>query len=66
MDIGVIAEFVTSVGFPIACCIYLIRHNEKEDDKNREERRELSNVVSNNTIAITHLLDKLKDGKEEI
>lgn len=44
MDIQTITQLISTVGFPIACCIYLFYSNEK-----------LRNTIEENTKAIESL-----------
>lgn len=58
MDIQIITQLVGSLGFPIACCIYLIYTNRENEKNHKEEIDKLRETVDNNTIAITKLVDK--------
>ena len=58
MDIQLIRQIISSLGFPIFVAIYLLNRV----DKTLEGLKE---VINQNTLAIQRLLDKLeKDGKE--
>jgi len=58
MDIQLIGQLISSLGFPIFIAIYLLNR----EDKTLEELKE---VINQNTLAIQRLLDKLeKDSKE--
>lgn len=70
MDIKVLLDAVSVVGFPIVMCLifiyyvkYLTDKNaeqiEKLQDQHRQETSELTKAVENNTLALTRLLDKL-------
>lgn len=52
MDVNAIMQAVGSVGFPIVCCIYLIYAMQAE-------LKELRDTISNNTLVIQKLCDKL-------
>ena len=64
MDINAIIQFISSVGFPIACCAYLFYENHTSREKHKEEMDNMSTAINNNTIALTKLLDKLDNEKE--
>lgn len=49
MDFSSITTIISQVGFPIACCIYLIYSNNKQNDKNAEEVEKLRQSIDNNT-----------------
>ena len=54
-----IVSIISQVGFPIACCIYLIYTNGRNGEKHDEEIEKLRNTVENNTKAINKLCLKL-------
>ena len=59
MDVSAITSLISSVGFPIACCIYLIYSNNKTAEKHAEEVEKLRETVENNTKAMMKLCNKL-------
>lgn len=59
MEFSSIAEMISSVGFPIACCIYLIWTNKQNNDKHAEEIDKLRETVENNTRAMIKLCAKI-------
>lgn len=59
MDITVISDVITSLGIPIAFCIYMIWKEMKTDAKHQEQIDELRKVVEMNTLTVQRLADKL-------
>ncbi len=70
MDIKVLLDAVSVVGFPIVMCLvfmyyvkYLTDKNSEQIDRiteqHREETKELTKAVENNTLVVTQLLDRL-------
>lgn len=59
MDFSGITNLISSVGFPIACCIYLIYSNNKTAEKHAEEVEKLRQTVENNTKVMLKLCSKL-------
>lgn len=59
MELGSIAELISTVGFPIAMCIYLVWTNKQNNDKHTEEIDKLRETVENNTRAMIKLCTKL-------
>ena len=70
MDIKVLLDAVSVVGFPIVMCLvfmyyvkYLTDKNSEQIDRiteqHREETKELTKAVENNTLVITQLLDRM-------
>lgn len=54
MDFNAIADVIATVGFPIAMCCYLVW------DTNGT-KKDLMNLVRNNTEAVTKMTEKLDD-----
>lgn len=61
MDAQSITTLISSVGFPIVACIYLIWNHTKEKDKDNETIETMRKTVENNTIAIVKLCERLGD-----
>jgi hypothetical protein len=74
VDIKVLLDAVSLVGFPIVMCLvfmyyvkYLTDKNaeqiDKMNDQHRQETTELTKAVENNTLALTRLIEKMdKEG----
>ena len=52
MNIEVIVQLIGSVGFPIACCIYLINTMSKKLEQ-------LTEVINNNNLIMQKMIDKI-------
>ena len=50
-----IIQAVSTVGFPIACCCFLLWQNSKQDQYNREQQEKLRVTIDNNTRSIQEL-----------
>lgn len=59
MDTNAIVQLISSLGFPIACCIAMFWQNNKLNESHKEETTKLNETINNNTIALNHLIDKL-------
>lgn len=70
MNINDILTAVTTVGFPIVCCGAMMYYVKYTTDKHREEietlntqhkdeMKEMTNAVNNNTLALQKLCDKM-------
>lgn len=59
MDFSSITTLISSVGFPIACCVYLIYSNSKTEEKHQEELEKIRQTVENNTHAMIKLCERL-------
>ena len=55
-----ILEIISSVGFPIACCVAMFLQQNKIIENHKNEMFEMKNAIDNNTVAITKLIEKLK------
>lgn len=60
MDLNTITQFITSIGFPIACCLACFWYINKSDEQHKEELAKLSDALNNNTLVIQKLLDKME------
>lgn len=69
-DIGAILSAISTVGFPIICCIAMAIYVKYSTDKNREEiadlnkqhKEEMSEVtkaINNNTLVMQKLVDTI-------
>lgn len=74
MDLPTIVQIISTVGFPIACCIamgvyvkYITDKNREEvsklNEEHKEEMSEVTKAINNNTLALQSLHDYLKEGK---
>ena len=62
------AEIVTaisSVGFPIVGCVYLIYSNNKNNQNHTEEVKKLSESINENTNVLIHLADVIEQKEEK-
>ena len=70
MDFATIISGISSLGFPIVACIAIawyfnkVNENYRNDIKelnnqNREQLEKLTDAISNNTVVITRLVEKL-------
>mgnify|MGYP005875462451 FL=1 len=70
MNINDILTAVTTVGFPIVCCGAMMYYVKYTTDKHREEietlntqhkdeMKEVTNAINNNTLALQKLCDKM-------
>lgn len=48
-------QAVSTVGFPIACCCFLLWQNSKQDEYHRKQQEELRKTIDNNTKSIEEL-----------
>jgi hypothetical protein len=48
-------QAVSTVGFPIACCCFLLWQNSKQDQYNREQQEKLRATIDGNTKSIEEL-----------
>lgn len=60
MDVNVILQAISTVGFPICACGALFWMVNKQDESHKEEINSLRAVLEANTQALTELKDMLK------
>ena len=72
MDFNSVIQAISTMGFPIVMCIvvcfyvkYIMDKNNDQlqaiTDKHREEAKEMTKAIENNTLALTRLIEKLGD-----
>ena len=60
MDVNVITQIISNLGFPIACVIAMFWMLNKERDAHKAETAELTKAIENSTNVMTPVLDKLE------
>ena len=65
MDTSTIVQLISSLGFPIACCIAMFWQNNKLNESHKEETTKLNEAINNNTIALNHLIDKIGGNSDD-
>lgn len=59
MDISAIAQLISTIGFPIAMCIYLLIYIKSFDEKYCEKLDNMAKAIENNTLVITKLMSMI-------
>ena len=54
-----IIQAVSTVGFPIVCCLLMMKNNKEMQDANSKKEESLQSVIENNTLSITKLYAKM-------
>lgn len=65
MDVSVIAQLVSTLGFPIVMCAALFWKLDKSDEQHKDEIDKLSESLNNNTVVMEKLLVKLGGETDE-
>lgn len=61
MDFNTIMQMISTIGFPIAMCIYLLFYIKSFDEKYCEQLNNMAKAIENNTLAITKLMGMIDD-----
>jgi hypothetical protein len=61
MDISTIAQLISTIGFPIAMCIYLLIYIKSFDEKYCQKLDAMAKAIENNTLVITKLMSMIDD-----
>lgn len=61
MDFNTIIQMISTIGFPIAMCIYLLFYIKSFDEKYCEQLNNMAKAIENNTLAITKLMGMIDD-----
>lgn len=64
MDFATVISAVSSVGFPIVFCFVLYKTLMDQNKQHKEEMGEITKAITNNTLAIQKLTDKLDKENE--
>ncbi len=57
-----VVNMIQTVGFPIAVCLVCFWYINKREEAHEEERSVMSQIVQNNTVAMTRIADALDMG----
>lgn len=60
MDVNTLVQIISTVGFPIACCIYLVYNQNKAEERHRDEVDKLRSSLDNNTKVMNRICAILK------
>ena len=61
MDLDAIVSLFSNLAVPVACLIATFWLWNKEREDHKQEQKELTEAVNNNTLAINKLIDKFGD-----
>ena len=67
MEVSGITQLISTIGFPIAMCIYLLIYIKSFDEKYCEKLDSMAKAIENNTVVITKLItmiDRIEKGGE--
>ena len=59
MDINVVTGIISQLGVPVALLIAMFWLLDKERSDHKEEMKNLTTAVNNNTIALTKLIERI-------
>lgn len=62
MNVNEITTAISSIGFPIVCCIVMFKYLEKERESHKEEIDNMTSALNENTkvlIELRHLIENL-------
>lgn len=65
MDVTVILQAITTVGFPIVMCLVLMWYAMKSNEYHKEETKDFTDALNRNTLVLQKLCDKLDIEMEE-
>ena len=62
MEYSELINIISTVGFPIVCCIAMFKSLDTERTMHQQETKELTGIISELKIAIQQLTDYIKLG----
>ena len=54
-----VIQAVSTVGFPIVCCLLMMKNTKEIQDANTKKEESLQKVIEDNTLSITKLYEKI-------
>ena len=63
LDITAITQFISNVGFPIACVVMLWFKMNEDTKAHKQEMDKMTEALNNNTLAVQHMSDMLATKK---
>ena len=63
MDVGLVQQLISTMGFPIACVIAMFYMWNKEREDHKIEMQKMTEAVSNNTQALIKIEEIIRNGK---
>ena len=61
MDLNIITQIISTVGFPIAACCYMAYANQKQTEQHKAEMDKMTEAVNDLKIAIVTLTEKINN-----
>lgn len=61
MDWAAVLSFIKDIGFPAAFCLITLKMLDEERSAHKEEMRQMTEALNNNTQILTALKQKLED-----
>jgi len=65
VDITAITQFISNVGFPIACVVMLWFKMNEDAKAHKAEMDKMTEALNNNTLAVQHMSDMIATKKVE-
>ena len=65
MDVNVLIQLISSLGFPIVACGALFWRMVKSDEQHVEEMNKMSEALNNNTLVMEQIKEVLTDGERK-
>lgn len=62
MDMTAFTTAISSVGFPIAMCVALMWFNRELVNSHKEETKDFTDALNNNTLVLQKLCDRMDKG----
>ena len=64
MDVSALTTLIANLGFPIACVCAMFWMWNKEREDHKAEMHEVTQAITNNTLALQSLSDTLNSSRE--
>ena len=65
MDLAGVLQILQTIGFPSAFCLIVLKMLEEERVSHKEEMRQMTEALNNNTMVLTAIKQRLDDMNRE-
>lgn len=65
MDMNVVLQAISAVGFPIVISIYLLWYIKELENTHKEESKQFTEALNKNTLVLQKLIDTIGDDRND-
>jgi hypothetical protein len=65
MDMNVVLQAISAVGFPIVISLYLLWYIKELENTHKEESKQFTEALNKNTLVLQKLIDTIGDDRND-